>query len=284
MTKKLMSKAFYLALIPFILVVLMYELLPLFHTILCGFMTKDQSAFTLINFQNIFSKTIYRQAIVNSVLISLASAAIGMVLAFIAANAAHNASPRWKSFFTMLLNMMSNFSGVPLAFGFMLLLGNSGFLRLMGQAMHFGLLADYDLYSFNGLLMVYIYFQIPLATLLMIPSFTALKKEWRDCAELMGAHSLDYWGRVGVPVLLPSIFGTLGVLFSNALAAYATAYALFLNNFALLPLQITKQYKGDVTIDKATGGALCFVLIAIMLVATGINNYLAKHMTKGGTR
>ena len=282
MSKKKEAGLCLLALLPFIILVITYELLPVFNTLLSGFMTKNKSNFTLENFEKIFTKTIYTQAISSSIKISLISAIVGIIFAIFAANACYYATGKWKSFFTMLLNMTSNFAGVPLAFGYMLLMGNNGFLTLMNKDLGLELLDNFNLYSYQGLLLVYIYFQIPLATLLLLPSFTALKKEWRECVLLMGGYGFDYWGRVAIPVLLPSILGTLSVLFSNALAAYATAYALFQHNFALLPLQINKQYKGDVSIDTATGGALCFVMIAVMLIATGITNSLNKRALKGG--
>ena len=80
---------------------------------------------------------------------------------------------------------------------------------------------------------------------------------------------------------MPSILGTLSVLFSNALAAYATAYALVMNNYALLALQITSRFKGDVQTDAATGGALAMVLIALMVVCTLVNNYFTRRAAKG---
>ena len=98
---------------------------------------------------------------------------------------------------------------------------------------------------------------------------------------ILKADGFHYWTRIGIPNLLPSILGTLSVLFANALAAYATAYALILNNYALLALQISSKFKGDVRIDKQMGGALAVVLIFLMVLATSINNYLIKKNVKG---
>ena len=130
-------------------------------------------------------------------------------------------------------------------------------------------------------MLLYIYFQIPLSTLLLIPAFAGIRPEWRQAAMLLNAGPFDYWFRIAIPNLLPSILGTLSVLFANALAAYASAYALVTNNYALLALQITSKYKGDVEIDRATGGALAVVLILLMVAATLINNYFTKRNTKG---
>lgn len=271
----------YAALLPFAIVVVLYELLPLLQLVYSSLIGKESESFGLENFIKILTTPLYQQAIINSIRISLISAVVGIVVAFIGARFATDATPHTRHTFTMLLNMTSNFSGVPLAFSFMVLMGNTGVLTLFAQAHHIPFLSDFDLYSGSGLMLLYIYFQIPLATLLLLPAFSGIRPEWRQAALLLNANAFDYWLRIAIPNLLPSLLGTLSVLFANALAAYASAYALVSNNYALLALQITSKYKGDVTIDRATGGALAVVLILLMAIATLINNYLTKRNSKG---
>lgn len=271
----------YLALLPFAVVVILYELLPLLQLVYSSLIGKESESFGLENFIKIFTTPLYQQAIINSVKISLISAIIGIIVAFIGARFATESSAKVKNAFTMLLNMTSNFSGVPLAFAFMVLMGNTGVLTILAQEHNIPFLSSFDLYSGKGLMLLYIYFQIPLSTLLLIPAFSGIRPEWRQAAMLLNAGPLDYWFRITIPNLLPSILGTLSVLFANALAAYASAYALVSNNYALLALQITSKYKGDVEIDRATGGALAVVLILLMVIATLINNYFTKRNTKG---
>ena len=271
----------YLALLPFAIVVLLYEVLPLLQLVYSSLIGKESEAFGLENFIKVFTTPLYQQAIINSIKISIISAIIGIIVAFIGARFATDSTPRVQNTFTMLLNMMSNFSGVPLAFAFMVLMGNTGVLTLLAKDYNIPLFSSFDLYSGNGLMLMYIYFQIPLATLLIIPAFAGIRPEWRQAAMLLNASPFDYWFRIAIPNLLPSLLGTLSVLFANALAAYASAYALVSNNYALLALQITSKYKGDVEIDRATGGALAVVLILLMVIATLINNYFTKRNTKG---
>ncbi len=271
----------YLPFLPFLAVVIGYELLPLAQLVGNAFIGKESEAFGLENFIKVFTTPLYQQSIVNSLWISVVSALVGIVVAFLAARFAYESSPRVRNAFTLVLNMMSNFSGVPLAFAFMILMGNSGVLTLLGQQWGIPFLADFDLYTGEGLLVLYIYFQIPLATLLLLPAFSGIKKEWREAATILKATTFDYWFKIVIPNLMPSILGTLSVLFSNALAAYATAYAVVMNNYALLPLQITSKFKGDVQIDNATGGALAVVLILLMVACTLINNYFTKRASKG---
>lgn len=271
----------YLALLPFAIVVLLYEVLPLLQLVYSSLIGKESEAFGLENFIKVFTTPLYQQAIINSIRISIISAIIGIIIAFIGARFATDSTPRVQNTFTMLLNMMSNFSGVPLAFAFMVLMGNTGVLTLLARDYNIPFLSSFDLYSGDGLMLMYIYFQIPLATLLIIPAFAGIRPEWRQAAMLLNATPFDYWFRIAIPNLLPSLLGTLSVLFANALAAYASAYALVSNNYALLALQITSKYKGDVEIDRATGGALAVVLILLMVIATLINNYFTKRNTKG---
>ena len=274
-------RAGWLALVPFVVVVALFEIMPLLQLALDSVIGRDSGALGLENYVRVFTTPLYQQSIWNSVWISLLSAVVGMVVAFLAARFASEASPRVRNAFTMVLNMMSNFSGVPLAFAFMILMGNAGVLTLVGQQFNIPFLANFNLYGADGLVIMYIYFQIPLATLLLIPAFAGIRKSWREAATILQATSFDYWFRIAIPNLMPSILGTLSVLFSNALAAYATAYALVMNNYALLALQITSRFKGDVQTDAATGGALAMVLIALMVVCTLVNNYFTRRAAKG---
>lgn len=271
----------YLPVVPFFVVVALFELAPLAQLAIDSLVGRDSGAPGIENYVRVFTTPLYQQSIWNSVWISLLSAVVGIIVAFLAARFCYDASPRVRNAFTMVLNMMSNFSGVPLAFAFMILMGNAGVLTLIGERFGIPFLADFNLYGADGLVVMYIYFQIPLATLLLIPAFAGIRREWREAATILKASTFDYWFRIVIPNLMPSILGTLSVLFSNALAAYATAYALVMNNYALLALQITSRFKGDVQTDAATGGALAMVLIALMVACTLINNYFTRRAAKG---
>ena len=75
-------------------------------------------AFTLENYQTVFSKLLYRKAILNSIKISLVSAIVGIVIAFLGARAAHQHQGKLNNIFMTVLNMVSNFAGIPLAFAY----------------------------------------------------------------------------------------------------------------------------------------------------------------------
>jgi putative spermidine/putrescine transport system permease protein len=84
----------------------------------------------------------------------------------------------------------------------------------------------FNLLSFWGLTITYLFFQIPLMILIITPALDGLKAEWREAAEILGATAAQYWRMVALPILFPSLLGTLALLFANAFGAVATAFAL----------------------------------------------------------
>ena len=278
---RLKSKAYLLAMLPFILLVLFYEVIPIIMIILRSFLPEGHLGFTLEHYLTIFTKRLYLQAVVNSVLISLLSSLIGIVIAFFGAKAANEVKSSRKQLFTGILNMTSNFAGIPLAFAFIILLGNTGVLVLFGKTMGIEALENFHLYTFQGLLLTYIYFQIPLATLLLIPVFHGLRQEWKEAVVLLGGNAVHYWIKIALPCILPSLFATLSVLISNAIAAYATAYALLANNYSLLSIRISEQFSGDLVQRKEFGSALAVVMMILMVTATWINDRLTKKAKRG---
>lgn len=282
MKNKSVNKRFYLAaLLPFLILAGMFEILPVFTIIVKSFMPESgETGFTIQNYRNIFSKPLYLAAIKNSLLISAVSAVIGLSVSFAGGRAACEKGGRSKRIFMSVLNMVSNFSGVPLAFSFIILLGNAGVLTILGRSLGISAIAEFPLYTVWGLMLAYVYFQIPLATLLLIPAFDSIRNEWKEAVSLMGGNSATFWRKVGIPVLMPSILGTFSTLFANAISAYATAYALLMNNFSILPIRISEQFTGDVVQRPQFGSALAVVLMMMMAVSIFITQSLTRK--KGG--
>ena len=270
-----------LALLPFLAVAILYEIVPLFSVISNSFIPDGGTGFSLENYEKIFTKLLYQKAISNSLKISLISSIIGIIIAFLGAKAIHNHIGKLSTAFTTVLNMVSNFAGVPLAFSYMILLGNAGFMVHVGQKLGIEGLANYNLYTSGGMSMIYVYFQIPLATLLLVPAFEGIRREWKEAVALLGGNMTCFWTKVGIPVLMPGIMGTFSVLFANALAAYATVYALMMNNISLLPIQIAGSFVGEVKLKPGLGGALSVVMMALMVIMIFVTNGISRQFQKG---
>ncbi|MBR7538939.1 ABC transporter permease subunit, partial [Mycobacterium tuberculosis] len=103
----------------------------------------------------------------------------------------------------------------------------------------------------GGLGIAYLYLQLPLAILLVIPALKGLRREWREAAECLGASGLQYWTGIGLPILAPAMLASFFLLFANAFGAYATAWTLTGSDVNIIPVQIAALIRGEVKLDPA---------------------------------
>jgi len=264
-----MSLAF-LGVVPFFVFAVMFLLWPTVGLIFGGFQDAD-GHFTLDNMRRLAEPAI-RNAYWISIEISVASALIGAILGFfLAAAVVLGGLPRWlRPTLMTFCGVASQFAGLPLAFAFLATLGRTGLVTaLLAKYLDFNIYAaGFNVLSFAGLTITYLYFQIPLMVLILTPALDGLKREWREAAEVLGATSWQYWRHVAIPVLWPSFLGTTLLLFANSFGAVATAYGLTGSSLNLVPILLFAQSRGDVLHDPNLGYALAFGMIVI----TGLSN------------
>ncbi|RSN13386.1 ABC transporter permease [Streptomyces sp. WAC 01325] len=209
----------------------------------------------------------YFTALLGSVKLSAVSAALGALIGLPLAQAV--VTSRFRALREAVLTasgVLANFGGVPLAFAFVATLGNAGVLTR-----HLGLSdKGWDLYSFWGLVLVYLYFLIPLMVLTITPALEGLRSQWREAAQNNGATTAQYWRHVALPVLLPTLLGGFVLLFGIAFAAYATAAAMVGSSIPLVTLQIADALSGNVLVGQenvALALSLDMVLVAGLVMA-----------------
>ena len=177
-----------------------------------------------------------------------------------------------RSILATFSGVASNFAGVPLAFAFIATLGPVGLITVWLRT-EFGInlrALGFNLLSYWGLVITYLFFQIPLMILIITPALDGLKREWREAAAVLGATGAQYWRMVALPILFPSLLGTFALLFANAFGAVATAFALTGPQLNIVPIKLFAQIRGDVLGNPNLGYALAFGMILI----TGIANVI----------
>ncbi|MEC0183185.1 ABC transporter permease subunit [Paenibacillus peoriae] len=266
-----------LGLVPFIIMVAAFQFVPILSMVTGSFQENGGHGFTFSQYTTLFTSVFYMQALKNSVIISSYSSLIAIVVGIISAYCITRFAPVVRDKLLMLSNMTSNFAGVPLAFAYIILLGNNGVFTLLSQRWGWDVLGDFNLYSWSGLVLIYVYFQVPLSLLLLYPSLYGIREQWKEAASLLGANTWQFWRTVGLPILAPSVFGTLGILFANSMGAYATTYALVGGNYNLLSTRIGSLVAGDVVNKPELGSALAVVLALTTLLAVFLNHKMAKR-------
>lgn len=262
----------WLGITPFLLFAVMFLIAPTLYLVTGAFLN-PAGEFTFENIAGLFTDKILASYWI-SIKISLASSIGGALVGFwLAWAVVLGGLPSWiRSSLLTFSGVASNFAGVPLAFAFLATLGRTGLVTMILRDW-FGInlyATGFNLLSFIGLTLTYMYFQIPLMVLIITPALDGLKKEWREAAEILGATNTQYWTKVALPILFPSILGTTLLLFANAFGAIATAYSLTGSTFNIVPIQLYAQIRGDVLHNPNLGYALALGMIVI----TGISNLI----------
>ena len=261
----------YAALLPFLAYLVYFLILPLISVIRYAFQDPKTNAFTWSNINTAVHGSFlhgFEQSLLLSLIASVIPGVFGLLLAYAIFTARGRGAAALRQVVITASGVFANFGGVPLAFLFIASFGSTalvtGWLSDIGLNIYN---MGFTLYSLSGIAVVYMYFQIPLMVLIILPALEGLRPAWREAAENLGARSWQYWRYVGAPVLLPSFMSCLVLLFGSALAAYATAEALTSGSIPLTPIQIGTFLNGNVLAGQANVGyALALGLVVIIAV------------------
>ena len=213
------------------------------------------------------TKGAYRRAYLGSLQLSVITAVIGAVvgLALAVAILQTRRNLLLRRLVLTAAGVLANFGGVPLAFAFIATIGNSGVITaLLTDTLGLGT-GGFTLYSMTGLSLVYLYFLIPLMVLTITPALEALRPQWREASDNLGASGWQYWRYVGGPVLAPPVIGATMLLFATAFAAYATARALVGSSVPLVTLQIADALSSNVVVgSESLGKALALGMVVLI--------------------
>ena len=262
---------------PLLAYLIAFMALPSVAVLISAF--RDNDGHFTTQYIQALTQTQYLLGLKNTLTLSFFSALIGAVLgALLAWLALGPGSPGWlRRPLLAFSGVASNFAGIPLALAFLMTLGSTGVVTRLLAGAGFDLSrTGFSLFNVWGLVVVYLYFQIPLMVILIAPALEGLRAEWAEAAENLGASRMVYWRRIGLPIIAPALLACATMLFGNAFATYATPYALTSGTVALLPLQIAAVMTGNVLSEPQMGRAIALLIIVIMLITVALYTYFDR--------
>jgi putative spermidine/putrescine transport system permease protein len=283
----------WLGVLPFFVFVTLFLLLPTLHIVLGAFQ-RTGGGWTIQNILDLNTPSI-RNAYWVSIKVSFWSALLGCLVGFLMAASVvlWGVSRRARNPLLTFSGVASNFAGVPLAFAFIATIGPAGLITLwlrteLGIVLQAGIwnvpegfwlagvlpeqvrFPRFTILSSWGLILTYLFFQIPLMILIITPALDGLRREWREAAQVLGATGFQYWRMVAFPILFPSILGCMALLFANSFGAVATAIALTGPALNIAPILLYAQIRGDVLGNPHLGYALALGMIVITAAANAV--------------
>jgi putative spermidine/putrescine transport system permease protein len=216
--------------------------------------------------------------------LSAVSAVIGAVIGAVVcwALAALRPDGLLRSMIDSAASVLAQFGGVMLAFAFIATIGVQGLVTTwLVSAFHVDRNATGGLlYTVPGLVIPYVYFQVPLMVLTFMPALEGVKAQWGEAAATLGASRATYWRRIGLPVLAPAFWGSLLLLFANGFSSFATAAAL-ISQGGIVPLTIRAQLTSETIIGlQNVAGVLAFGMVVVMAVVMGGYSLLQRRAAR----
>jgi putative spermidine/putrescine transport system permease protein len=247
----------WLPLLPFLIFALLFEVIPVVSVLLSS-LRNDFFWLTLENYRRAMTPLIMR-SFSNTIRLSATTAAIGVVLGTLISHALVNTRNKHTHNSVMALaDVATNFGGL----------------------FNISLYPDFRIYSITGLTLAYLYFQIPLMILLIQPSILGLKSDWKEAASTLGASNWQYWKRIALPILTPSLIGGFLLLFAHSFGAYATAWTLTGPDINLVTIQIAALIRGEVQLEPGIADAMAIMSLLIMMLCVAGYQWASTRAAK----
>ncbi|WP_431277667.1 ABC transporter permease [Leifsonia poae] len=258
-----------LGLTPFAFYVIVFLAIPTVIAVGSGFLDAN-GGFTWANLSGLAEPAIlgsFFGAFFLSAVTAVVGAVAGAALCF--AMLRSRAGGVTRSLVDSASSVLAQFGGVMLAFAFIATIGAQGLVTvLLRNQFHINIYENgVWLYTVPGLILPYLYFQIPLMVITFMPALEGLKPQWLEANATLGGSRATYWWRVGIPVLMPSFLGSLLLLFANAFSSYATAAALVGQANNIVSLQIRQALISETVLGRANlAGAMSLGMLVVMIV------------------
>jgi len=273
----------WLGLVPFAAYVLLFLALPTVLAIGSGFFDGD-GAFTWTNVAALGDPVVLT-TFANSAGLSLLTAAVGATVGALVSYALLGMNPDGvvRRSVDAAAGVLAQFGGVMLAFAFIAMIGIQGVVTVfLRDTFGIDIFAEGTwLYELPGLILPYIYFQVPLMVITFLPALAALKPQWVEANLTLGGSRASFWLRIGLPVLAPSFLASLLLLFANAFSSYATAAALASQGSQIVPLQIRTALTSETLLGRENlAGALALGMIVVVGVVMALYSVIQRRAAR----
>jgi putative spermidine/putrescine transport system permease protein len=264
--------------VPGLILLLLFFVLPLGVVVGEAF-TDGGSAFV-----RMAADPVFWRGLGGSLVLGLSAPLIATLIGFLVALHLAKLRPGTRTTLLFLISLPLTFSGLIIAYGFILVFGRAGFVTLLlaelgaDPAVVGGML-----FTPLGLAAAYNYYLIPRVVMVVLPVVLNFDQAQLAAARSLGAHPLRAHLDVLIPQVFPSLVAAFCLCAAVALGAYGTALALVGTQVNILPLVLYSKISETGT-DFPVAAATSVVLMGLCCLVIAVAELFARRPAVAGAR
>lgn len=241
---------------------------PLFQLVKESLTNATTGEWTFANYVAAFARPRYIQAFINSLqlgaCVALAAGFIGVPLAWAVSrtdmpcrNIVHG--------MVIVSFLVPPFVG---AIGWILLGGpNAGWINRIYMALTGAQSGPFNIFTFWGLVLVISLYVFPLVYVFSKSAIDLVSTEMEEAAAILGSGPASTTLRITLPLILPSILGSLFIVFLEVLGLFGTAALIAIPaGFNVVTTQLAAFFENPVRVEVAAAFSMPLVLITVVLL------------------
>lgn len=215
------------------------------------------------SFRRVWSDPVFWSGLRGTLLLGVAAPLFSLAVGVPVAITLARLPPGSRSSMLVAISLPLTFSGLVVAYGFILLLGRAGFATLLLAQLGFdAAVIGGFIFSPVGLGLAYSYYLVPRVVLIVLPAIQNFDRIQLAAARSLGAGPLRALADVLLPQIAPSLVGAFCLTAAVAIGAYGTALALVGTQVNILPLLLYSKISETGT-DLPSAAAVSILLMAI---------------------
>ena len=245
--------------------------LPMIMVLARSFTADGTAGITFSNYVEVLTEKGFLQALGNSLLISVCSALVTTVPAFILAYTIHytNVGRRYKKLVEKAAVLPMLLPTITYGFAIIYSFGNEGLLtKLFGRKL-------FDIYGFNGLLLGYVIYTLPISFMLIHNAMGYIDKRFMIVSRLMGDSPLQTFRMT----ILTPLLGTLAASFIQTFFLCFTDFGIPASvggQFEVIASVLYTEMLGSVP-NFGNGAVVALVMIIPSVVSITVLHILEKY-------
>ena len=210
----------------------------------------------------------YLSSFWNTFLLSLLSTLIALVICIPACIYIEGDRGRDRKLLAIALTIPLSLPGIVIGFFVIITFGLTGVVPKLFEIIT-GTRRLAFAYTFYGMLLGYVYFQIPRVVLTIRGAVSNISQDVLDSAKTLGASTMQSYLHVILPTLKPSIISAASLSMATGFGAFGTAATLS-RGYRVVPLEIATAFTEN--FQPKLAGAMSIILVLITtLMLFGIN-------------